>query len=402
MDQISYEVVRTENDFKREINQLLTLASQSRVELAMDTEFTSTDTYFPIPRLLQFAYATRTVIVDLKFVKLSSTNESGQLFTGILHHSNIEKIFHCAKPDCEIFRQVFGAIPSSPIFDTQIAAKACGYLRSQVSLKDLVLNELKLELAKTEQRSDWTKPNLTTDQLDYAARDVIFLLRVYPILVDKLGERRAWLKEEFDKLSDPQQYEQDASRLWEKLNFPPTLNLRGRFALQQMAILRDSEARRLNKPRGRIFPDSDLFTLAKNLPNTEESASRLLKRKFPYSQLDYNMSKVCIEAQTVDQALLNQLQNEEKPDVPESLIHLVDEIVKIVSRQLGVADSLVGGRKEFIEFVDSVLRQRDISQLPLGSGWKFKWFGSVIVDFIAGKSAVKWTEGQLQIFAIPN
>ncbi len=47
------------------------------------------------------------------------------------------------------------------------------------SLKDLVKELLGFEMDKTDQMSDWARPDLSDSQLEYAANDVRFLIPIY-------------------------------------------------------------------------------------------------------------------------------------------------------------------------------------------------------------------------------
>ncbi len=70
-------------------------------------------------------------------------------------------------------------------FDTMIASYLLGFeKRSLNHLVEVILNE---SLDKSFQLSDWAKPTLDREQIEYAAKDVEVLRRIFPILREKLN-----------------------------------------------------------------------------------------------------------------------------------------------------------------------------------------------------------------------
>ncbi len=87
----------------------------------------------------------------------------------------VVKVFHAARQDVEICVRLCGAVPT-PIFDTQVAATVLGF-GDQVSYDQLVQRLVGVEIDKSQRFTDWAKRPLSTDQLSYAAADVIHLRR---------------------------------------------------------------------------------------------------------------------------------------------------------------------------------------------------------------------------------
>ena len=57
---------------------------------------------------------------------------------------------------------------------------------SAINLKDLTKKVLDFDIAKEEQRSDWSLPELSSAQIQYAAQDAWLVFRLHPILMAKL------------------------------------------------------------------------------------------------------------------------------------------------------------------------------------------------------------------------
>jgi len=159
---------------------------------ALDTEFLREKTYRPQLALIQVADASGLVAcIDPLAV------EDLAPFTELLHNDRITKVLHAAGQDLEIFYWLTGKVPSN-LFDTQIAAPLLGY-QEQLGYANLIREMLKIELPKSHSRADWMRRPLPPKQLQYAADDVIYLARIYPLMVAKLTElgRLDWLSQEW-------------------------------------------------------------------------------------------------------------------------------------------------------------------------------------------------------------
>ena len=113
----------------------------------------------------------------------------------------ITKIFHFARFDIAVLQKYLGVI-TTPIYCTKIAAKLARTYSDRHGLKELCREMLGVELNKASQSSDWGQDNLSQDQQNYAAQDVLYLHR----LRDKLNAmlkregRDGWLQEALDFL----------------------------------------------------------------------------------------------------------------------------------------------------------------------------------------------------------
>lgn len=91
---------------------------------------------------------------------------------------DIVKVFHFARFDVAQFKVTFG-IDTAPIFCTKIASKLARTYSPSHGLKSLVAELTGVELDKKAQSSDWgNAENLSSEQYDYAANDVRYLLDI--------------------------------------------------------------------------------------------------------------------------------------------------------------------------------------------------------------------------------
>lgn len=84
------------------------------------------------------------------------------------------KLMHFARFDVAILQHSFG-ITVAPVKCTKIAARLTRTFTDKHGLRDLCKELLGIELNKQQQTSDWGAPELTSEQLAYAASDVLHL-----------------------------------------------------------------------------------------------------------------------------------------------------------------------------------------------------------------------------------
>jgi len=95
------------------------LAAQTFV--AVDTEFMRETTYWPKLCVIQAAADGVEAAIDPLAPGLDLAP-----FLALMKNAKVLKVFHAARQDLEIFLKLGEALPH-PVFDTQIAAMACGY-----------------------------------------------------------------------------------------------------------------------------------------------------------------------------------------------------------------------------------------------------------------------------------
>ncbi len=92
----------------------------------------------------------------------------------VLRDSSLLKIFHYARFDVAILMHSFH-VELTSLYCTKIASRLVRTYSNRHGLKDLCKELLGIELSKQEQTSDWGASTLTSEQLKYAATDVLHL-----------------------------------------------------------------------------------------------------------------------------------------------------------------------------------------------------------------------------------
>jgi ribonuclease D len=92
----------------------------------------------------------------------------------LLADTGVVKLMHFARFDVAVLQHALD-ITVAPAKCTKIAAKLVRTFTDRHGLKDLCRELLGVELSKQQQSSDWGAPELTPEQLAYAASDVLHL-----------------------------------------------------------------------------------------------------------------------------------------------------------------------------------------------------------------------------------
>lgn len=95
----------------------------------------------------------------------------------MLSDRNIEKIYHFARFDVTSIKAYLG-VDATPVYCTKIASRLARTFTDRHSLKELCKELLGIEMSKQQQSSDWGAATLSSEQLAYAASDVLHLHKI--------------------------------------------------------------------------------------------------------------------------------------------------------------------------------------------------------------------------------
>lgn len=106
----------------------------------------------------------------------------------LLTDPSTTKIFHYAVADVAFMRSSLN-VAVHPYRCTKVMSKLVRTYTDSHNLKALVRELVGVELEKQEQSSDWSREELSQEQLKYAASDVVYLVDVYNRLDKMIADR---------------------------------------------------------------------------------------------------------------------------------------------------------------------------------------------------------------------
>jgi ribonuclease D len=111
---------------------------------------------------------------DAHVVRLGRPGYHAPNLKRILADPSVLKIFHFGRFDIAMFKAHLGIV-TAPVYCTKIASKLARTYTDRHGLKDVVKELLGVDLSKAQQSSDWGAPELSAEQVGYAASDVLYL-----------------------------------------------------------------------------------------------------------------------------------------------------------------------------------------------------------------------------------
>jgi ribonuclease D len=143
--------------------------------VAVDTETMGLNPHRDRLCLVQLSAGDGTAhLVQLRPRALGGTGYDCPNLKRLLADPDVTKLMHFARFDVGVLQHRLG-IPVAPDKCTKIAARLVRTFTDRHGLRDLCRELLGVEISKQQQTSDWGAPELTPEQLAYAASDVLHL-----------------------------------------------------------------------------------------------------------------------------------------------------------------------------------------------------------------------------------
>lgn len=125
---------------------------------------------------------------NVALVRTAGRSDCPPRLKTLLESPKVIKLFHFAISDLAFLRQSLN-VRVAPFFCTRTASRLIRTYTQSHGLKDLVREFLGIELDKQAQQTDWSRSDLTPEQLKYAANDVLHLIALYRCLIKMLEAR---------------------------------------------------------------------------------------------------------------------------------------------------------------------------------------------------------------------
>lgn len=250
-----YQFIQTQS----QLSQVLHYMVQHK-KYAVDTEFVKVDTLWPKLGLFQINIEEQVYLLDGTTLDLTQ-------FWSLLTQAE-ENIFHACGEDIDLIYFYSKQSPLINVFDTQVALSFLGH-GLQVSYQNALKLYLDVDIEKDQTRSDWTARPLTSEQLSYAANDVIFLPKLASILKLQLQEKQllTYVVEDCKSLAYEISRKTATSRLYQDVG-----NYRHSsfqlMQLQQLMVWREQLVKAVNIPRSFVLKNSAMIDLVERNPKS--------------------------------------------------------------------------------------------------------------------------------------
>ncbi len=352
-------------DTQPDLDRLCELVADSS-EIALDTEFVRTSTYAPHLGLIQIAAGNTAVCVD-PLAELDDT----QLWK-LMFDPERTCIMHSATQDMEVMWYHRSKVIGS-LIDTQVCAALLGY-QPQIGYAGLVKDLADVSLDKEHTRTDWTRRPLTAGQIDYAAKDVVYLHGMHEMLRERLIKlgRYEWALEDCAALCNVDLYKPDIDNAWQRIKSIPFLPGEQQARAMELAAWREARAIKLDKPRKWILEDKPLLEIATANPADQDALARLenvqdgLARR-QGSYLLERLQKANTAYEAAPDRYLQQIPDRDKDKAQSKAL---SKIIRTKAEELQIPAEVLGSKREI-----SALIRGDQSG-KLSSGWRLSIIGA--------------------------
>lgn len=367
--------------------------------ITIDTEFHRQTTYYPHLCLIQIASPAGQALIDPLSKHIDLTD-----FFAVMQRPSLLKVFHAGRQDIEIFYHLSGKIPA-PLFDTQIAAMACGYGES-VSYDTLTYKIAGKRLDKSLRFTNWDKRPLTAKQMEYALADVTYLRDIYQTLDRQLRakQRYDWLKDEMAILESEETYQSPPEQAWKKIKGLKKLRTAEQAALlRDLAAWREQQAQQRDMPRMHVLNDDSLVEIVLQRPqNRQELLSMRVLRKPPHSaDIEPILARIAASRNRTGGA---------NPPPPQfvawssssennkSETEILKLLLKIIAEQHDVAQKLIATSDD----LGKLAMDGEKADIAAMRGWRFELFGEKALSMLSGDLAIKFEKGKPCLFKPPH
>ncbi len=357
--------------------------------IAVDTEFMRETTYWPRLCLIQAAGPDDAAVIDPMADGLDL-----QPFLELMGDPGIQKVFHAARQDVEIFNNL-GVIPR-PLFDTQVAAMAAGF-GEQIAYDAIVRQMLRVDIDKSSRFTDWARRPLSASQLDYALADVTHLAELYPRLRERLETdgRLGWVEDEMTILVDPATYDTTPENAWKRLK-PRRHAAKYLAVFRAVAAWRERTAQTRDQPRGRILRDEAIDEVATQAPTDADALGRLRSVPKGYAGSRFGPELIeAVKAALADPEAHAPVIDRPKPPSPPqgagAVVELLKVLLKARAEEAGVASKLIATVADLEKIAAD-----DKADTQALTGWRLDAFGKDALRIKRGELALVLDGGKVR------
>ncbi len=356
--------------------------------LGIDTEFMSEGRYRALLCLVQVSVEDESAPDGIRIVLIDPlANPEVDALARLLAEPQVEVVLHSGRQDVAILRRAWRTELTN-IFDTQIAAGFAGG-GAQTGYGNLLGAILGRQVSKTASFTRWDARPLSTEQLSYAAEDVVHLLELADELQRRLRgtERLEWAREECRRLEGVSD-ERDPWSAWERLPRAGQLDQRARAVARELAAWREATASAEDRPVGSVLTDAPLVELAKRQPESARSLEQI--RGIHPSAIrrrgEAIMAAIAAGRETPPIPREQARERSDPADAPS--IALAEALLRTRALEAGLAYELIASRSELERIVSAARRSEPPPEVRTLSGWRGELVGADLRSLLDGRSAL--------------
>ena len=284
----------------------------------------------------------------------------------------ITKIFHSSSEDLEVLMYALEQLPQ-PLVDTQVASAMLGQ-PLQLAYHNAVKWLFDIAVDKDQTRSNWCRRPLHSNQLRYAAMDVVLL----PMMLQKIkpqlemAGRWEWLMEDAERMKQISLTPVEPESAY--LRFPGIgrMDQADLNTLQALAAWRERTAKNKNRARGFVISDAGLIKLSRLRPASAAEIGEIEEiHPGALSRYQSQLLSLISESQSA-KSVVERIAN--LTNKQQQLIKAMRYSVGEIAKELKLDPALLASRKELEKLIRATANGQQIPERFLG------WRKEVITD----------------------
>ena len=307
-------------------------------------------------------------------------------FYTVIEDPSIEKVVYSFGEDLRLFHSL-GCFPQNT-FDIAIAMRLLDY--PPASLASAASDMLDIEMSKAAQKSNWFLRPLSEKQMDYAAKDVLYLIEMQEILI-KMAEEKGileWIEEE-NRVIDGLSYADIDNNNYLKEKDKHGLSQHEFFIFKGLLEYRETIAEKYNRPSYQIIDKEYLRELSER-PN---QIYRFEKIRGIYKALKNEAFKN--ELWEKFQSLAKKAEDTGLSKTENALKRLSSEVYQLKKKERGIRDEakrkifkpiqLLIAENHGENVVTYIMGNRLMDELALGNLGNLRNYKRVLIERYAGE-----------------
>jgi len=302
-------------------------------------------------------------------------------FYAVIEDPSIEKVVYSFGEDLRLFHSL-GCFPQNT-FDIAIAMRLLDY--PPASLASAAFDILEIEMSKSSQKSNWFLRPLSEKQLDYAAKDVLYLIEMQEILIKMAQEKGVleWIEEE-NKIVDGLSYADVDNNNFLKEKDKHGLSEHEFFVFKGLLEYRETIAEKYNRPSYQILDKEYLRELSER-PN---QIYRFEKIRGVYKALKNEAFKKELWAKF--QSLAKEAENAGLSKTENALKRLSSEVYRLRKKERSIRDEakrkifkpiqLLIAKNQGENVVTYIMGNRLMDELALGNLENLRDYKRVLIE----------------------
>jgi ribonuclease D len=350
----------------------------SEPRVSVDTEANSLHAYREQVCLIQFSTPNTDYLID----PIALTDLS--VLAPVFSNPGIEKVFHAAEYDLIGLRRDFG-FTFANLFDTMQAARILGY--HSVGLDRLLGEKFGIKVDKRHQKADWAARPLKPDQIHYARLDTHYLFDLRDLLEKELRQRGRWelACEDFSRACGQDELKEKANggAYWKRFSARKDMNTRELTILNELCLVRNAIASRMNRPPFKVVEDDQLIEIARCTPVHEVDLAGI---GLSSRQINLWGADILMAVRRGVEAPLVIREQAKRPN--EAMLKRLDKLKKwrkSVAEEIGVESDVVLPKIYLNMLAENPPKNADeLSTAMARSPWRFGEYGVQILSLLGG------------------